>query len=58
MKVCLRDKCLQLFYSLIQVMFSRVRRLPSSLSDSILEVTVTGDQMKHTVPLYKIIYYT
>lgn len=36
-------------FSVIHVTFSLVHGLPSSLSDALLEVEATGDQMKHIV---------
>lgn len=35
-------------------MFSDISRLPDSLTLSCFEVTVTGNQLKHTVTLNKI----
>ena len=43
-----------MYSSFMQIAFSHVRGLPSSLSDTLVEVIVTDNQMKCTVTLNKI----
>ena len=43
-----------MYSSFMQILFGHVSGLSSSLSDSLVEVIVTGDQMKCTITLKKI----
>ena len=42
------------YWSFINIMFGLIHWLPSSLSDDLQEVVVTGDQMKCNITLTKL----
>lgn len=47
-----------MLWSLIHILISRLRQLPSSLFDASSGITVTDDQMKHTLTLKKMTQQT